>query len=299
MTTKTSETSMKDKCPMYIYATEMINEYYALFNMKNKNVLTICGSGDQVLNALFLGAKKVTGFDLNIYSKHILNLKIASVLSLNLKEFLKFFGDQKINMGFDYKLYKKIKENLSNETRAFFDRIYDEFNFNGDKLAKSSHFRKRAGIQERTTREFNLYLKDEKSYLKMKEILKEKRFDFVLGSVLDISKIIKFGKYEIINLSNVQNYVCLNLNEKETLKCFHKKVLLPLSKLLKRDNYIFYYTRDENSYPNPVRKNSPTLTKKSNIKFLSSLGKFDIKQKSFKGFKKKYKDKIVIFRKKF
>jgi len=298
MTKKTSEKPMKNKGAMYIYATEMIKEYYSLFNIKNKNVLTICGSGDQMINALFLGAKKVTGFDLNFYSKHMLNLKISSILSLELKEFIEFFGNKKINVGFSYGIYKKTRENLDNSTKEFFDNLYKKFNFDGEKLAKSSYFRERARVQERNVKEFNLYLKNRKAYLKMRKILEEKNNNFILGSVLDIPSLIKNEKYDLINLSNVQNYVCLNLSEEKTVKCFYEKVLLPFSNLLNKKGIIFYYTRDESSYPNLSRKNPPTLTKKKNIKLLSSFKKFEVKQKIFKSFKKGYKDKVIIFKKK-
>jgi len=299
MTKTTSETSMGTKSPMYIYATEMISEYYPLFNLKNKVILTICGSGDQVLNALFLGAKKVTGFDLNHYSKYILNLKISSILSLELKEFIEFFGGKKINVGFNYEIYKKLRENLDNSTKRFFDDLYKQFNFNGEDLAKSSYFRERVGVQERDVKVFNLYLKNEKAYLKMRKILRDQKqkFNFVRASVLNISSLIRDERYEIINLSNVQNYVCLNLNEEETVKCFYKKVLSPLYSLLKRNGIIFYYTRDENSYPNPARKIPPTLSKEKNIKLLCNFEKFEITQKIFKSFKKRHKDKIVILKK--
>ncbi len=298
MTKKTSEKPMKNKGAMYIYATEMIKEYYSFFDMEKKSILTICGSGDQVLNALFLGAEKVTGFDINIHSKHMLNLKTASILSLNLKEFIKFFGDKKINVGFDYRTYNKTRENLDNRTKEFFDNLYKKFNFDGEELSKSYYFRERAGVQERNVKEFNSYLKNKKSYLKIREILKKQKIDFVLGSVLEIPFLIKNEEYDIINLSNVQNYVCLNLSEEETVKCFYKKVILPLSNLLNKEGIIFYYTRDESSYPNPARKNPPTLTKKENIKLLLSFKEFEVEQKSFKSFKKGQKDRIVIFRKK-
>ena len=297
MTKKTSEFSMANKGPMYIYATEMINEYYSLFDLKNKNILTICGSGDQVLNALFLDAKKVTCFDLNIYSKYILNLKIASILILELKEFINYYGNNKINQGFDYKIYTKIREVLDNTTKSFFDNLYKEFNFDGKKVANSEYFRKRAKVQERSTKEFNLYLKNEESYKYLRKILKEKTFNFILESVLDISSKIKDQKYDLINLSNVQNYVCLNLSEENTVKCFNNRVLSPLGEILKAKGIMFYYTRDESCYPNSARKEPPTLTKQKNIKLLSKLSKLKISQKIFKGFKKGSKDKIVIFQK--
>ena len=48
------------KAPIYLYGTEAIGSYYKPLKLKGKSVLTINGSGDQVLNAYYFGAKKNT-----------------------------------------------------------------------------------------------------------------------------------------------------------------------------------------------------------------------------------------------
>ena len=72
---KIKEKPMSEQAPMYVYATETVSSYYKLLNLKDKTVLSVCGSGDQVLNAYFFGAKRVIGCDMNERSKYITLLK--------------------------------------------------------------------------------------------------------------------------------------------------------------------------------------------------------------------------------
>lgn len=50
---------------IYPFTTEMISGYFDRLDLKDKNVLTVGSSIDQGLNALLLGAKNVTVFDIN------------------------------------------------------------------------------------------------------------------------------------------------------------------------------------------------------------------------------------------
>jgi S-adenosylmethionine:diacylglycerol 3-amino-3-carboxypropyl transferase len=124
------EARMSESAPMYVYATENVSAYYKFLKLKNKEILTICGSGDQVLNALYFEAKEVFAFDLNKKAKFITTLKIAALSHLDYAEFLKFFGEDKPNIGFDYKIYKKFRNKLESQTRSFFDRLYKKFDYN-------------------------------------------------------------------------------------------------------------------------------------------------------------------------
>ena len=57
------------------------------FDFQNKSLLTIGSSGDQILNSFYYGARDITLFDINEYSKYYIYLKIAAIISLNYKEF--------------------------------------------------------------------------------------------------------------------------------------------------------------------------------------------------------------------
>ena len=108
---------------MYIYATEMVRHYYRRVGLKGQRVLTVAGSGDQVLNAYLMGARDVTGFDLSTKALLMTRLKIAAVRTCSYQEFLDFFGAERVNVGFAFSLYVKIREALDTVTRQFFDRL--------------------------------------------------------------------------------------------------------------------------------------------------------------------------------
>ena len=76
---------------IYTFTTENINGYIKYFNLKNKSLLTVGLSGDQLLNAYYYGARDITLFDINPYAKYYVYLKVAAILSLTYDEFQSFF----------------------------------------------------------------------------------------------------------------------------------------------------------------------------------------------------------------
>ena len=76
---------------MYIMTTENINGFLNKYDLKDKSVLTVAGSGDQRLNSYLLGAKDVTCFDINPLTELHLKLKDAVIKNLDYDKFLYFF----------------------------------------------------------------------------------------------------------------------------------------------------------------------------------------------------------------
>lgn len=76
---------------VYSFATENINGYIDYFDLKNKSLLTVGSSGDQILNAYYKGCRDITLIDVNPFAKYYINLKIAGVISLTYQEFQEFF----------------------------------------------------------------------------------------------------------------------------------------------------------------------------------------------------------------
>jgi hypothetical protein len=240
------EMEMSKEAPIYIYATEGVSSYYSILKINNKKILTVCGSGDQVLNAYFFGAKEVVGFDLNKRSEFIARIKIAAVKELSYEEFLKFFGENYTSASFDYGLYKKIRRNLDKKTIVFFDSLYKKHNFKGKKSVKSEYFRQREDVRL-DIKKINLYLRNEKTYLKLRHILKNIKFKFVQGNIKNIymNKRLMNEKFDMINLSNVPNYFTIKLereNIRDSIMIFFKEILLNLRKKLLPKGIIFYYT---------------------------------------------------------
>ncbi len=82
---------LTDYSRLYTFTTENINGYIENFDLKNKSLLTVGSSGDQILNAFFYGARDITLYDINEYAKFYVYLKVAAILSLSYVEFQEFF----------------------------------------------------------------------------------------------------------------------------------------------------------------------------------------------------------------
>ncbi len=293
------EIEMSEEAPMYIYATEGVSSYYSILKINNKKILTICGSGDQVLNAYFFGAKEVVGFDLNKRSEFITRIKIAAIKELNYKEFLKFFGKNYTSASLDYGLYRKIQKNLDKKTIAFFNSLYKKCNFKGKKLVKSEYFRQREDVRL-DIKKINLYLKNERTYLKLRHILKNIKFKFVQGNVKDIytNKRLINEKFNILNLSNVPNYFTVKFereNARDPIMTFFREILLNLRKKLSPKGIIFYYAYSAQIYPNRVAKKMPLLSKNLSTKRIAKQKEFKVTIKRFETYKGFF-DKIIILK---
>lgn len=289
-----NEKPMSTESPMYVYATEMIGTYYSLLNLKDKSVLTICGAGDHVIDAFHLGAKEVIGFDLNKFSKNMLNIKIAAIKSLNYTEFLTFFGDEKVNNGLAYNLYQKLSNYLPKETKDFFDNLYEEFQFDGQKLAASEHFRQRDDLSTNrvSIKEIISYLKTEEDYLSTRKILESKNIKFIHSDLRDISsaKELSGKKFDFINISNTHHYV-----EKEDALRFYDNVLIPLKKILAPKGKIFFMSYSDKMYPNRFSKTVLLMNTQESLNKMKSRSDFSVSVKEFPGILTGHFDRIVIF----
>ena len=67
---------------LYPFTTENIDGYLDLFDLKDKSLLTVGSSGDQVINALVMGCEDVTLYDKVFESKSLLLLELLFALLL-------------------------------------------------------------------------------------------------------------------------------------------------------------------------------------------------------------------------
>ncbi len=276
--------------PLYLYATEAVGEYYKKLSIKGKKVLSICGSGDQILNAYFYGAKEVVAFDLVENTKFMLNLKIAAIKILNRKEFLEFFGDNKKIGNFNHKKYLQMGGNLDKKTMAYFDKLYSIFGKKNKKILHSDHFRARKEFYIKLY-QINHFLKSDHNYKKLQKILKNKKVKFIKSSIENIHKKTN-KKFDLINLSNVPNYILGEFKRKDVkdrLKKFNK-ILIKMKKVLEKKgkiiSYIFYYSQNA--------KIRPLLLEGSSIEKLKEFGDFKISRMNVKGILYK-QDTVTIF----
>lgn len=196
---------------IYSFTNENIGEYLKDIDLEGKKVLTVGSSGEQVLHCAYKGAKEITLFDANIYAKFYVELKIASIKNLSLRQFLTYFTPQNI-LNSEY--YDKVSHDLSPEVKYFWDRIMACDDKKKEEI-KPRLFKYQ--VNEGTNKEeltmfnegefINNFYCSEKEYLKLREKLSNVNITYKTEKFDNILNATRGFKYDLILLSNVFDYV--------------------------------------------------------------------------------------------
>lgn len=111
---------------MMAFGGDNFKELCEKLNLTGKKALTVCGSGDQAIELVGQGFTEIDVFDINLISRHMLNLKIAAIMALNYEEFMLF---SKVLFK-DYELFQKVIPFLNCETKEYFDLLFKMKNRN-------------------------------------------------------------------------------------------------------------------------------------------------------------------------
>ena len=187
---------------IYKKTNEKLNEFIDLLLNKDK-VLSVIGSGDQILNTLLTKPSKIDAFDISVFPKFFLKLKIASIKSLSRDEYIKFFfstTETFLDEYYDDLYFDKIGKELDIEAEDFWTYLF-QYNdwydiYNSTLFSSESVFEEQAIIQ-------NKYL-DNDEYYKLRDILQNVQINYIESNLLDL-KI--NDTYDLIYLSNILEYV--------------------------------------------------------------------------------------------
>lgn len=285
---------------IYPFATENISGYIDLFDLKNKSLLTVGSSGDQVINAAFNGCKDITVLDVCPFSKFYFYLKNAGRISLDYEQFINFFyrrdfegsiSDVNEN-SFDKEIMNEIFPILKEvdlESFKFWNELYEKFESKKIRDLLFSHDESSTEL----IKSINPYLKNEEAYNYSKKEAENITPNFIIGNIfdLDIS-----NSYDNILLSNLGTYY--------PLKRF-KRLIDRLSLNLNDDGKLlicYLYNRD-NSVPSIVYDDG--CQEIYNIKeAYSAFGDFITTYDSFLGIRglklgdNSLKDSVLVYEKK-
>lgn len=195
---------------IYPFTTENISGYIKEFDLKNKSLLTVGSSGDQVINAILNDCKDISVLDINPYYKFYYYLKIASILSLDINKYLEFLRYEDYPDVFKYNKnvfnkdsYNKIKSTLrllDYESYLFWDELFNSF--------KPIEIRENlfSNDEDRTNviSDCNPYLQSKFLYEMTKTKVKRVMPTFING---DLFKTDLQRKYDNIWLSNIGTYL--------------------------------------------------------------------------------------------
>lgn len=187
---------------IYKKTNEKLNEFIDLLLNKDK-VLSVIGSGDQILNTLLTKPSKIDAFDISAFPKFFLKLKIASIKSLSRDEYIKFFfstTETFLDEYYDDLYFDKIRKKLDDEAEDFWTYLF-QYNdwydiYNSTLFSSESVFEEQAIIQ-------NKYLGNNE-YYKLRDILQNVQINYIETNLLDL-KI--NDTYDLIYLSNILEYV--------------------------------------------------------------------------------------------
>ena len=114
---------------VYPFATENIDGYFKQLDIKGKDVLTVCSSGDHVFNAILHGAKKVSCFDINAYTYYYMLLKKAIIEAYDYDKFIHCFRSFDIGKWWNYgefqDLYENIYHKIDEKASKFWELVYN------------------------------------------------------------------------------------------------------------------------------------------------------------------------------
>lgn len=235
--------------PIYLFTNENIKAITNNISFLNKEVLTVCSSGDQIFNMLLAGSKSIDAFDINIFTKYFYYLKEAAILSLSYQDFFDFFFPSKMlkkNKVFSKDLFNKLEPNIKNkEARIFWNTLFEIYP--GRKLYYSNLF-----ISNNYSKSINMkcnnYLKDETQYNMLKKYLNTYQLSFKrIDICTNITQELNQKKYNLIYLSNILDKLEKD-TELEYVKTI-KKIIMNLKQHLYPNGiigvcYLFCYMDD-------------------------------------------------------
>jgi hypothetical protein len=188
----------------------MNDENYFRLLCDNKKLLSVIGSGDQILNSILLGSKDIDAFDISRFPKYFLELKMAAVKCLSYEEYINFFYDGK---SFNRRTLKRVLCYASKDVRDFWEGICDTslVSFNFDKLSpravyNSTLFSKNAymGSEREIAIKYNPYL-DKSNYDQLKRRIEEINITYLTGNIMHLDYV-RDRTYDLVNLSNICMY---------------------------------------------------------------------------------------------
>ena len=194
---------------IYSFSTENVNGYIDFFDYKDKSLLTVGSSGDQIINAYNKGCRDITLIDINPFARYYVNLKIAGILSLNYREFELFFfrniGLHKNNSRYNLELFNKLSNTLKAidyDSYYFFESIFNKYPV--DRI--SDYLMNDDEESYKVIKNINNYLQNEESYNKTKKILGDIYFNYINENIFTFNS---NQKYDNIFLSNLCSRISL------------------------------------------------------------------------------------------
>lgn len=186
---------------VYKVSNERIQDYVKYFNNRNK-ILSVIGSGDQILNSILMGTKEIDAFDISVFSKYFLELKIAAIKALTIDEYIDFFYEVTNSDEIYEDMYAKISIYLNPVVLEFWDGLFNFFEWKD--IYNSTMFSSEPYIASNAINQ-NKFLQSESEYDNLRSLLKGIKIKYYEGDILEIYSYFR-DSYDLVYLSNIVYY---------------------------------------------------------------------------------------------
>ena len=185
---------------IYRFTNEDVTSYFHHLQDK-RSVLSVIGSGNQILNSILAGTRDIDCFDISIFPEYYLYLQIASVLALSKEDYINYYLSDDRDILFCDDIYDVIRNRLSGNYKTFWDTLYmfDD----GIDIYESLLFRHDCCFRN-VVIDNNPFLQDD-NYERLKQILEREPIK-IKPRVMDILNSRISRNYDLVNLSNILSY---------------------------------------------------------------------------------------------
>lgn len=221
----TVDNSHWDKGPVYLFSNEnTAGTVKAMGDLSGRKILSVCASGDFVLDGYLAGAKQIDVFDINSYQYAVLELKMHMIKNLPYNTFQDFFFSQ--GRFFDVRLLDSIKSGFSD--------LLNEFIWDYRYVSGLSLFVYGGALSSVSRGVGATYLNSADNYYALRERLPStvKFYDCLFQ---DLSSVIT-EKYDDMYFSNIYDYVEKKDLPLPGLMDFYNRYLCVLSKFMSDKN---------------------------------------------------------------
>lgn len=186
---------------IYKISNERIQDYYEYFRNRDKALMVIA-SGDQILDSILEGVREIDAFDISVFPKYFMYLKMAAIKALKREEYLDFFYEA-TNIAEVYDdMYDRISEFLGEESKEFWDGLFNFFDWQdiyNSTLFSSEPYMAATAVNQ------NRYLQTDEMY----DLLRRNLDDLVIrtyeGDIFEIASSLN-EPYDLVYLSNIFYY---------------------------------------------------------------------------------------------
>lgn len=186
---------------VYKISNERTQDYYSYLIGREK-VLSVIGSGDQILNLILEGSKEIDAFDISSFPKYFLYLKMAAIKALSKEEYIEFFYEVNHRSEVYDDMYDRISFYLDDEISSFWDSLFNFFDWQD--IYNSTLFSSEPYIAANAINQ-NKFLQCDAAYEELRRALDDVVINVYEGDIFDLSCRID-GTYDLVYLSNIVYY---------------------------------------------------------------------------------------------